>query len=188
MNKIQKVSYCVSWLLNSLIITIPGFLLLSWIFIDSEIMKNLTNRGIVAISYSHDGSYTNLSLIKWTISSKFLGFVAYIFGVLPLLFNLYYLKKIFINYSVDEIFNVLNAKYYNNIAWIFFLSAILIEPLSNTLLTFAVTTSNPVGQRYISLSFGTTNLQNIFFGILVIVISWVMLEASKIQTEYKFTI
>ncbi|WP_342269718.1 DUF2975 domain-containing protein [Rickettsia endosymbiont of Orchestes rusci] len=188
MNKIQKVSYYVSWLLNSLIIAIPSFLLLSWIFIDSEIMKNLTNRGIVAISYSHDGVYTNFSLIKWTIFSKFLGFSAYTFGVLPLLFNLYYLKKIFINYSVGEIFNVLNAKYYNNIAWIFFLSAVLIKPLSDMLLTFAVTMSNPVGQRYIALSFGTPNLQDIFFGILVIVISWVMLEASKIQTEYKFTI
>ncbi|MCC8369309.1 MAG: DUF2975 domain-containing protein [Rickettsia endosymbiont of Oxypoda opaca] len=151
-------------------------------------MKNLSHKGIFVLSYSEGGVYTDLSLIKWTIFSKFLGFMAYLFGVLPLLFNLYYLKKIFINYSVGEIFNILNAKYYNNIAWIFFLSAVLIKPIGDMLLTFAVTMSNPVGQRYIYLGFGTPNLQDIFFGILVIVISWVMLEASKIQTEYKFTI
>lgn len=47
---------------------------------------------------------------------------------------------------------------------------------------------NPPGHRYLSISFGTPNLSSLFYGVLVIVVSWVMREASELHDEHTFTI
>ena len=50
------------------------------------------------------------------------------------------------------------------------------------------TLSNPPGHRYISLNFGTPNLEVLFWGMLVIVISWIMAEGYKLQKDQDLTI
>ena len=97
-------------------------------------------------------------------------------------------KVIFSNYKIGEIFNLDNAKYYNFLGWMFFIHAVIAKPISEGLMVLAVTLANPVGERYISISFGTPNLASIFYGIIVLVVSWVMLEAAKIKEEQSLII
>jgi hypothetical protein len=108
--------------------------------------------------------------------------------LLPFLLSLLVLKSIFKNYQQGEIFSTANALHYKKLGWLFFLDALLIKSLSNTLLVLAVTLTNPPGHRWITISYGTPNLKALFCGMLVIIISWVMLEASKLHDDQQFTI
>lgn len=191
MNKIQKVSSYLLCTFNFLIVFIPLFLALQWILISfkgadqSYILKILAIQG--KIIETPEG-YVNLSTVAWVPLLKLLGFCAEFIGVLPLLIGLFFLKKLFINYRNSEFFTQKNAALYRKLGLLYLINALLIKPLSLALMVVTVTITNPPGHRYLSLSFGMPNLTSLFYGALVIIISWVMLEASKLHDEHKFTI
>jgi len=72
--------------------------------------------------------------------------------------------------------------------WISFIDDLIIKSCNNSLLVLAVTLTNSPGHHYFTLAFGTPNLKTLFLGALLIIISWVMLKASKIYDQQKFTI
>ncbi|GAO97677.1 hypothetical protein Cva_00313 [Caedimonas varicaedens] len=191
MDRIQKVSSYLLIIFNVLLIALPLLIILQWIFIETKItdVGSVINFfGTFERTIQTPEGFVNLSTIHWTPPLKILGLSSDILGLLPLLLSLFVLKSIFRNYQQGEIFSTANATHYRSLGWLFFLDALLIKSLSNTLLVLAVTFTNPPGHRYLTVSFGTPNMKPLFCGILVIVISWVMLEASKLQDEQKFTI
>lgn len=159
-----------------------------WHFIDNHTIQSLINTGFLQPPVSTPEGYVNLSHVQWTFFTKIMGLISQSIGLLPLFLSLFILKSIFQNYQNGEIFNASNARHYKKLGWLFFLDALIAQPLSGLMMVAAVTFSNPPGHRYLSLSFGTLNLEALFCGMLVIVISWVMLEASKLSEEQKFTI
>lgn len=188
MAKIQKVSRYFLVAFNILIISLPLFVLAQWLFIDTSAIKNLFDQGFLQPSVSTPEGYINLSTIHWTILAKIVGLIGQTLRLLPLFLSLFVLKSIFQNYQKGEIFSTINACHYRYLGCLFFLDALLAQPLSNLLMVLAVTLANPPGHRYITLSFGAPNIEALFWGMLVIVISWIMLEASKLHDEQKFTI
>jgi hypothetical protein len=188
MNQIQKVSSYLLITFNVLLVALPLCDIIQWFFIDTGTIKNLLAQGIVGKSVQTPEGYVNLSTVQWTPFSKTLGFSADILGLLPFVLILFGLKSIFRNYQKGEIFSTANARYYKYLGWIFFFDALLIRSLSNTLMVLAVTLSNPPGHRYINIQFGTPNMKSLFYGIIVIVISKIMLEASKLHDDQRFTI
>lgn len=185
MNKIQKMSSYLLMIFNFLLFSLPLFIILRWIFIETDvrIFGEIFGKTIQAPDI-----YINLSSISWTLPLKFLGFSADIIGLFPFILSLYILKMIFMNYEKGVIFTSENAFSYKKLGVLFFVYALLIKPLANMLLILAITFTNPVGQRCISISFGTHNFQALFFGFLIIILSWVMHEAHTIQEEQKLTI
>ena len=185
MNKIKKVSGYVLWVLNALIFFLPLTTIVWWMLVGTEILKDLAQQGFVSIIDSD--SRVDLLAGKWNALSKFLGCVANFIDLLPLLIGLFCLRKIFSNYKAGKIFNVTNAKQYHRIGWLLFLKAFL-GPISGALTIWAATMYNLPGHRVLKLSFGTDDMKYLFYGTLILVISWVMHEASKIENEQKFTI
>jgi hypothetical protein len=94
----------------------------------------------------------------------------------------------FKNYQKGEIFTLKNAILYRRLGFLCLLDGALTSWLSDTLLGLALTLTNTPGQGYLSVSFGTQNIPPIFYGAIVILVSWVMIEASKLQDDQKFTI
>jgi hypothetical protein len=188
MNKIQKISGYVLSIINFLIISIPIVMILTWTFMDTETMKMLITHGLTQAIQVPEGGYVEMNQVHWTTLSKFVGFISGLIGYLPVFLSLLCLRKIFSNYKKTEIFNSGNAKHFNTLGWLFFLDALLAKPISGGLMVTAITLTNPPGHRYITLGFGTPNLQAVFCGVLVIVISWVMMEASKLRDEQRFVI
>lgn len=185
MNKIKTLSNYVLYCLNFIIIAIPAIIIManiepfkSLIIADSLLMN--------AATVSSD--YTNFSTTPWNSTSGIISLTAYIINLAPMFIGLFFLRKIFLNYKIGEVFNVANSKYYNYLGWAFFLDALLAKPINGILTTLASTLSNPVGERYITISFGTPNLEALFYGLLIIVIAKVMLEASKIQEEQQYIV
>lgn len=191
MTKIQKASTCLLMFLNLLLITIPVYLILNWILMDVPkeaipsvlaFMKNLNE----TVQTPEGLLYFNT--IQWTSLSQLLGFSADILGALPFLGSLLILRAIFKNYRKREIFTVANARNYKRLGIVLLLDALLINPLSHMLLILAVTLTQSSGHRYLEVSLGNPNIEGVFAGVVVILISWVMLEASQLHEEQKFTI
>jgi Protein of unknown function (DUF2975) len=187
-DKIQRVSRYLLVIFNALLVILPLFVIIQWLFIDTDTIKNLLDQGFLQKPISTPEGYVNLSTIHWSFLAKIIGLLAQSVGLLPLFLSLFVLKSIFLNYRKGEIFSTINASHYRHLGWLFFLDALIAQPLSNLLMVLAVTLTNPPGHRYITLSFGTPNIEALFCGMLVIVISWIMLEASKLHDEQKFTV
>ena len=183
MKQIQKVSSYLLFIFNVLIIAYPLFIIIQWIFIDSEIISNLLAQGQLHHPIETPEGLIYLNTVNWTFGSKFIGFTGCFLGFLPLFLSFLVLKSIFRNYKNGEIFSMANAKHYRQLGWLFLINAFITNLLSQAMMVFVAT-----NYRYITLTFGTPNIEVLFSGILVIVISWVMLEASKLHNEQQFTI
>ena len=130
----------------------------------------------------------SLNDVKWTMTSKFFGLMWQTFGFLTDIIALWFLCKIFKNYKDGFIFTKQNAQYYRKIGVFYFLDALILKPLSDTFLTLALTCGNKPGERFLTLSFGTPSLRALFFAAVIIMISLVMIEASKIHDEQTLTV
>ncbi len=191
MNKIQKTSTFLLVIFNVLLMSTPLLIVLQWIFVEAKItdIPTIINfLGVLEKTIQTPEGYINLNTVPWTNFSKLLGFSADILSILPFVLSLFVLKTIFKNYQKGKIFTALNAINYKKLGWLFLADALIIKSLSHTLMVLAITLTNPPGHRYINVHFGTPNLEALFVGTLLVIISWVMLEASKLHDEQKFTI
>ena len=55
-------------------------------------------------------------------------------------------------------------------------------------MTLALTCYNPVGERMITLTFGTTNFSEIITGLIMLMASWIASEEQKLKTDVQLTI
>lgn len=188
MDRIQKLSSYLLAAFNILLVVLPTVEALQWLLIDWGPVQPLIAKGLLLKPVETPEGIVNLETRQWNSLSKSIGFMGGILGVLPLFLSMFILKSIFRNYRKCEIFTLHNARHYKYLGWLFFLDALIAKSLGNMLMVLAVTLSNPPGHRYITLGFGTPNIETLFCGVLVIVISWVMMEASKLHDEQKFTI
>ncbi len=184
MNKIQKISLYVLAVLNILLLALPLFTIISWFFIDIPLIKSYFAQQQIR---TPEG-YVNLAAVSWSFFSKVLGISSQILKRLPFFLSLIILKSLFRNYKNNILFSSTNARYFRNLGLLFFFDALIAQPLSKMLMVLAVSLANPPGHRYISLSFGTPNTEALFYGAIILVISWVMLQASNLDTEQKLTI
>lgn len=188
MIRIQKVSSYLLIIFNILLVALPLFILGLWLFMETAPLKEAIAHGVFFDSVRTPEGMVNLSMVNWDPLTKFIGFMGSLVGVLPILLGLFVLKTVFQNYKKGEIFNIFNARHYKYLGWLFFLDAIIAKPLSGMLMVLAVTLTHPPGHHWIQIGYGTPSLEALFCGVLVIVISWVMVEGYKLQEEQKFVI
>ena len=185
MAKIQRVSSYLVIVFNVLMV---------WFILPPIIIWGFPDTAVAQFFWEGSGpvqtpeGWVYLNQVKWTALSSGIGLAGSLFSVIPVLWGLIVLKSIFRNYKQGAIFTTVNARHYRTLGWLFFMDALLIEPVSSMIEVLSITLSNPPGQRYISLNFGTPGLENLFYGLLILVISWVMLEASKLQEDQQLTI
>lgn len=188
MDRIQKVSSYLLATFNILLVVLPLSLLILWLFIDHDPIKQAIAEGLFFEPVHTPEGVINLAMIKWDPFAKFIGFVGSLVGILPILLGLFILKTVFRNYRKGEIFNITNARQYKYLGYLFFLSGLITTPLSSMLQVLAVTLTYPPGHRWITIGFGTPNMVTLFCGVLVLVISWVMVEGYKLQEEQKLIV
>ncbi len=60
--------------------------------------------------------------------------------------------------------------------------------LYQALIGFMLTWRNPPGHRFVSITLDQTNIGIILVALMVILISWIMLEGCKIREEQQLTV
>lgn len=175
MPQIQRVSRYLLIALNLLLFAIPCFVIAQG-FMEKDQMID-TPEGFV-----------NVRTLTWAAGTKAIWLAGLAVNMVPIFLSLFVLKTLFRNYQIGEIFTKNNANQYRKLGLLFFIYALVAEPISNLLTILAVTLTNPPGHRYIQLALGTPNLEALFCGILVLVISWIMREATKMHDEQSLTV
>lgn len=185
MQRIKKISRLMLIMLNCLLVLIPLWNLILWFFNESEPLAPILSHSLFV--HTPEGM-VNVATLNLNPLQLFLGICSSFIGSTPLLIGILFLRKLFQNYKNSNIFTLENAKKYQHLGYLFFLHAFITKPLAEVFSVIAVTLSNPPGHRYISVGFGTPNLETIFCGVLVIIISWIMVEAQKLQDDQHLTI
>lgn len=178
--KLSKYFVCV---INGLMALTPSLILLKWLVGQKPWAQNFFNQTIQT-----PGGAVEFCNVVWEGWAKVIGIFADMIASTPWLIGLIILRKLFLNYKDTNVFSTCNATFYKYLGWLFFMDALFVKSLSDTLRVLAVTLSNPPGQRYISISFGTPNLEALFYGVVLIVISQVMHKAAELHEENKFVI
>ena len=187
MKEIQRLSRFLITLFNILLITIPLINIASWTLVQFPIFRTLFSQVFITSIKTPEGMVT-IPEMTLTPLIQLLGICGSLVEAIPLLLGLMILKVLFKNYQQGDIFSYDNAKSYQQLGWLFFLQGFIAKPISELLLVLAATYGNAPGHRYLSLGFGTPNFEVLFCGTLIIVISWVMREATKLQHEQRLTI
>lgn len=109
---------------------------------------------------------------------------------IPMLFTVLIFKnlsRLFAFYHKGQFFERVNTQTIRAIA-IYLLVGELSQLIYQPLMTLALSLHNEVGKRFISISFGTTNLTTILTGVIVLIIAWIFSQAEQLNNEAKLTI
>lgn len=195
-SRIQKVSKVIKIIFTIAFLAAPIINALFWIFcttnpIDSE--KAIINADKTGISFDlsmeatfiPDGNSDGNQILS--TQQRILGFTATLLPLCITMIGLYLLIKLFSLYQQGKIFTKENVTCYRNLGLIL-VSKMFVQIFYSALLSFLMTFNNPPGQRFISVGAGSIDITVLFFGIIVLVISWVMDEARNIEEEQGLTV
>jgi hypothetical protein len=94
--------------------------------------------------------------------------------------------KLFRLYEQAIFFNQANVKYFRYIGYTLFLGQ-LINPIYEALMSFTMTWLSDE-QTLIMIRFGEQNVTVILVSAIIILISWIMGEAARLQEEQKYIV
>ena len=166
----------------------PFALLLTWCFVKAPLAKKMLDCFLYPGPVLTPTEVISLTKVQWELGSQLLGFCSSLIAWAPSYVGLYYVRHIFGNYRNGIIFSTDNASCYNRLSWLFIFNALIALPVSDGIMTAAATFSNGVGNRYICIGASMANITQLVCGVLFIIVSWVMLEASKLADEQRLTI
>ncbi len=115
---------------------------------------------------------------------------AFLVSLIPtsiIIFGLINLRTLFTLYEKGIVFTQKNVQCFRNIG-IALIALILANLAHGALLSVVLTLNNPVGERTISLTFGSEDLSALIMGAMIILVSWVMNEAASLEHEQAHTV
>ena len=103
------------------------------------------------------------------------------------IYGLITLRQLFKLYENGIVFSTENVSCfrrlgYTLIAWVF--ANFIFVPL----ISVVISINNPPGARQLTVGFGSSDLATLIIGAIVILVSWVMHEASRLEQEQAFTV
>lgn len=111
--------------------------------------------------------------------------LALIVGMIPVglgVYGLYWLRRLFGLYRAGQVFTVANSRCLKMFAWTQIISGLL-QPVIGAALSVIVSWNNPPGQRMLSITLDSNMVGTVLFGLLILIIAWVMGEASRVADE-----
>jgi Protein of unknown function (DUF2975) len=99
-----------------------------------------------------------------------------------LLFGLWQVRALFLKFADGQVFTLASARLLRNFAGSVLAQAIL-GPLSSTALMLAFTLNNPPGKRQLVITLSSHDYLALIVGGVLLAVSWVMVEATRIADE-----
>lgn len=177
-SKLKKLSITMLWIIRLLIVGLPLLYILVWLFPDNSFSMNAVI----------NPSLGNHLPGKLELNNRLLGIIGSLVCSLPLWIGFLWLSRLFSNYAQGIIFTLGNARIYSRLGWLCIISALLVQPLTDSIFSMAATINNPPGQRIIAFGFTNTNSTAIVCGIFLIIVARVMVIGHRINEEQQLTI
>jgi len=173
-NRIQRVSGTFRLLFTVLIFFIPVANLLYWLF----------------FNYLPVGFTTELPVVvsqALPFKTLLLAFLVSLIPVSVAVYGAINLKELFKLYERAIVFSEQNVNYFSRlgitmISWVF--ANLIFVVLISVVLTF----NNLPGERVMVAQFGVSDVGTLIIGAVILLVSWVMKEASKLENEQAHTV
>ena len=99
-----------------------------------------------------------------------------------LLFGLWQVRALFLKFADGQVFTLASARLLRDFAGSVLAQAVL-GPLSSTALMLAFTLNNPPGNRQLVITLSSQDYLALIVGGVLLAVSWVMVEATRIADE-----
>jgi len=181
--KIEYVSLFFRIIFQIIFLTLPVVIIIGWINIPESLhlFDGAINIRIIPEEYS------SAIVHLLSVEERLLGFAVSLIPLSIDLLILYFLIKLFHLYEAGEVFSIQNVNYIRNIGYSLLLRQLL-SPVYEFLMGFVLTSHNPAGLRFASITFDQTNFGILLTALLVILISWIMAEGCRLREEQQLTI
>lgn len=174
MHKIQKLSTKFSFLFKAMMWLLPFLAALYWINSPSLIKFGLQVSNTPA-ELMHDGT-----------TARVLAFIVTMLPVGNLVIGLYWLRRLFTNFSRGKVFSIDNVSFYRNLGLSLFCLSIT-DNLFDTLITIVMTYHQSSGPVY-AFGFDTAQITYVVLGSVIWLTSYVIKEAYYLESEAQLTI
>lgn len=131
---------------------------------------------------------TGYEVESWNAITRFIAAVVTLIPVGLNLAMIYCLITLFKRYELGEYFSTYNVGLIRKIGSLMLLKVILSTTVYDALISLTLTWHKPAGYRMIGMSLSGEDLSNLIVAGLIILISWIMLEASKLKLEHDYTV
>lgn len=172
-SRIQKTSRMLYLLYSALLFIIPLAVAFYWIAFNGS---DLPLPRVVERLDLH-------SSVPYPASTLLLGFLVTLIPASVLMFGALQLRKLFRLYSTGEFFSRANSNCLRNLS-IALLAWSPARMLFDALISVLLTSSNPAGQRFVTVSLEEIELTALLLGLNFLVVAWVMGEACKLQEDH----
>jgi len=132
-----------------------------------------------------DAEYMPSFPLPW--STRLLGLAVSLISVGFGMLSLWWLIRLFSCFASGEFFTENTVKYIHRLGWTM-VAGVVAAPIHEALLTLVLTIHNPPGQRMISISFESTDIQELVTAGIIILVSWIMEEGRKLREIDELTV
>ena len=174
LGKIQAVSRKLRLLFSIMIYGVPIITILYWL-----LFNHLPNDLIGRLPAINNSALPMMSIV--------LAIVVSFIPVSVVTVGLITLKKLFSLYENAVVFSIENVICFRRLGYTL-ISLVFANAVFITLISLVLSFNNPVGERVIVAEFGVSDIATILIGLVVVIISWVMKEASKMEYEQAHTV
>lgn len=122
-----------------------------------------------------------------SISTLIFAFLVSLIPTSVIIYMLINLKKLFTLYEKGIVFTQQNVQCFRHIG-LALITLIMANLVHGALLSVVLTLNNPVGERMLSLTFGSEDISTLIMGAMIILVSWVMNEAASLEHEQAHTV
>ena len=112
------------------------------------------------------------------------GFLAGLIPAGAMIWGLFALARLFDSYARGDYFAPVTVKSFRHLGFAALFGSVA-QILYGALVSPLVSLGNPPGERFLTVSVGTVNIGLLLLGFALIVVSWVMDEARKIDEEQR---
>lgn len=179
MKKIQRASHFLCLLFKSICWLLPiAIAFLTFFKIDVMIGYGMFDR-IVSSSQIYSTNYSFLhKLMIFSIQLLPLSITLLICHKLARLFHLY---------EKGVLFEIENITIIRQIS-VFMIVGELLQLIYQPLITAALSFNNPAGQRFVSITLGSTNASTLITAFVILIASWIVKEAHQLKNDVQLTI
>ena len=174
MQRIQRVSERFQRLFTVLTAAIPLLTLLYWVFFNYLPLGLITQLPVPIQS----------SLV---LEVRLLAFLISLIPVSVAIYGLVNLKRLFRLYEQAIVFSQQNVLYFRRIGYTL-MYWVLANQIFVALISVVLTINNPPGERMLVAQLGISDIGSLIIGGVVVLVSWVMNEASKMEREQAYTV
>ncbi len=166
----RKFSLLISWSCTALLIAVP--LAALYYFLNIQAFAAFTQKSIrLPIEWG--------TVAGWQWYS--LGVVTFLYMSIGLI-GLYFLRRPFANFARGELFNIANSRDLRRFSILLLIQA-LMKPVHFALMTVLLSANHGPGNKMLSISVGSTEVRMIALALVFWVVSNLLIEGARLETE-----